>query len=476
MIGQILDDRYAILRLVGQGGMGAVYEARHTGTNRRVAVKVILDAGMDGEQVARFQREASIVGAIESQHITLVYDTGRDRQTGAPYIAMELLDGEDAEKLLERLGPLPVDLAVRIVYQACLGLGRAHKAGVVHRDIKTANLFLHRTESGQRIVKILDFGIAKPTGGDAQQLSLTRTGALLGSPLYMSPEQAMGGAIDPRSDVWSMGLTLYEMLCGVRPNEDVPQLGALIVSICTQPVRRLETLAPRVPRELADLVHCALTINPAKRFPSAIEMGEALRAFLPQGYAIEEWMLRPLDAAERASAHPAAAHAASGNIASGAFAAPPVALAVSGAPLARSGTVPGFTLGTGGAASPSAPPRAPSRAPIIAGAIAVTAVIGVGAGVLLTRGQGTSATPAPIAPVTAAPIESAAAPPPIESTAPGASAPVISPASAVASAIVAPVVAGVQAPKTPVTAAPKPAVTAKPVVKKGASDDESSRK
>jgi len=293
VIGRTLDERYLILRQIGQGGMGAVYEARHVGTNRRVAVKVILKEAMMAEQVARFQREARIVGAVESQHITQVFDTGIDRATGCPYIAMEYLDGEDVHVLLRRNGPIPVDLAMRIASQACAGLGRAHDAGVVHRDIKSGNLFLHKNEPGHRLVKLLDFGIAK-AGGDLGDGGITKTGALVGSPLYMSPEQARGRPCDPRSDIFSLGVTLYEMLGGRRPFEDVTQLGELIVKICSEPARWIQDVAPWVPAELAGIVQRALAIEPSNRYQSAAEMAAALRAMLPAGHGIEEPMLVPM--------------------------------------------------------------------------------------------------------------------------------------------------------------------------------------
>ncbi|MGK3960183.1 protein kinase [Sorangium sp. So ce118] len=302
MIGRTLDDRYAIHRLLGQGGMGAVYEARHTGTGRRVAVKVILGQAADEELVRRFQREARAVGAVESEHIAQVFDTGRDRETGAPYIAMEFLEGEDVQSLIGRLGPLPVDLALRIGLQACLGLERAHEAGIVHRDIKPANLFLARKQGGQRLIKLLDFGIAKVADNSLGNGGMTKSGTMLGSPLYMSPEQARGsGAVDARSDIWSLGISLYHALSGQRPNEHLTGLGELVLAICTTPVRWLQEVAPWVPPEVAHVVHRALAIDPAGRTASAAELAAALRAFLPNGEAIVDAMLVPLDAAARAS-------------------------------------------------------------------------------------------------------------------------------------------------------------------------------
>ncbi|WP_437500940.1 protein kinase domain-containing protein [Sorangium sp. So ce1099] len=396
MIGRTLDDRYAIHRLLGQGGMGAVYEARHTGTGRRVAVKVILGQAADDELVRRFQREARAVGAVESEHIAQVFDTGRDRETGAPYIAMEFLEGEDVQALIERLGPLPVDLALRIGLQACLGLERAHEAGIVHRDIKPANLFLARKQGGQRLIKLLDFGVAKVVDNSLGNGGMTKSGMMLGSPLYMSPEQARGsGAVDARSDIWSLGISLYHALSGQRPNEHLTGLGELVLAICTTPVRWLQEVAPWVPPEVAHVVHRALVIDPAGRTASAAELAAALRAFLPNGEAIVDAMLVPLDAAARASraslapfhgAHGAARGPSAPSFDTGSGLArgsgPPLdaagrpsraATGPHGAAHALSGTAPATSVGLS-----SRPDRPGSRPPValLAGGVLAAAVAG----------------------------------------------------------------------------------------------------
>lgn len=418
MIGTTLDDRYAILRLIGKGGMGAVYEARNTRTNRRVAIKVI-QGQMDAAHIARFQREASVVGAVDSQHITLVYDTGVDRITNLPYIAMEMLDGEDVDEVVDRLGPLPVDLALRITYQACLGLEAAHKVGIVHRDIKGANLFLHKREGGERVVKILDFGIAKSTGTEVPHGGLTQTGTVLGSPLYMSPEQAKGGHVDARSDLWSLGITLYEMLCGSQPLVHIQQLGELIIAICTAPVPPLQSRAPHLPSPVVELVHRALQIDPAHRYQSAAEMAHAIRAFLPHGTTVDEAMVQPGQvhaAGPTQSAHgggsyaqvPQAAMAPRPQFGSAPMI-PPAAHApgqtgphrppFGSAPVMppMGGPVPGQTspqlgqatgslaYGTTAAVSPQKP--AGSKVPLIAGGIALLAIGGLGAAVALRGGS-----------------------------------------------------------------------------------------
>ncbi|WP_437672950.1 cytochrome c peroxidase [Sorangium sp. So ce131] len=298
LINSTLDSRYLILGLLGEGGMGAVYEARHLGTGRRVAVKVITSKLAQDEAVmARFEREARAAGAIDSEHIASVLDSGRDRATGLPYLVMELLSGEDVDQLLRRLGPLHPELALCIVGQACVGLQKAHDARVMHRDIKPANLFLARRDEGEVSVKLLDFGVAKIQAEEAAefQQELTATSNLIGSPIYMSPEQARNMKdVDFRTDLWSLGIVLYKMLTGRTPYRNSRGLGELIVAICSTPAPPLQGLAPWVPPEVAEIAHRALQIDRNLRFQSALEMLDACRSLLPHGISIHEDMLQPL--------------------------------------------------------------------------------------------------------------------------------------------------------------------------------------
>jgi serine/threonine-protein kinase len=305
MLGTTLGGKYRIERLLGEGGMGAVYEAMHIGTNRRIALKVISgDASRHNPDViARFVREAKAAGAIDTQHIVQVLDFGVDESLSVPYLAMEFLAGEDLDHLMERLGTLSPELAVRIVGQACIGLQKAHEAGVVHRDIKPANLFLARRDAGELIVKILDFGIAKvklDNLGSSENQKLTRTGSVLGSPRYMSPEQAKGlRSIDLRTDIWSLGAVLYQALCGRTPHHDMETLGQLIIAICSEPPAPVQDHAPWVSRELAGIVRGTLEMNVDRRFQSAPALLDALRSLAPAGFALHESMLLPLAQAER---------------------------------------------------------------------------------------------------------------------------------------------------------------------------------
>ena len=311
VIGHTIGGKYSIVRQLGEGGMGAVYEARHLGTGRRVAVKVITgELAGDAKLVERFEQEARAAGAIESEHIAQVLDVGLDGPSGAPFLAMEFLEGEDVQQLLARLGPVPADLALRIGVQACLGLEKAHAQGIVHRDIKPANLFLAVRDGGELRVKVLDFGIAKVTAnelGDAEKKApLTRMGMLLGSPLYMSPEQARGSRdIDQRTDLWSLGIVLYQALTGRTPLQDVASVGDFIMSVCSLPVTPVRTYGAWVDPAVAQAVERALALDPRQRYQSAAEMREALSAFLPQGSSIRASMLvsatRPLTAATLAA-------------------------------------------------------------------------------------------------------------------------------------------------------------------------------
>ena len=283
LIDHVIGGKYRITELIGQGGMGTVFEAVHNGTGSRVAIKLIVSRDIKEEVFVRFQREARAAGTIDSRHIVRVFDMGTDDISGSPYMVMERLVGEDLSQLMRRTGPLSPTVSCSLIAQAALGLAKAHESGVVHRDIKPANLFLHDGgDQGEVILKILDFGIAKVLM-DVMQRSeeggLTRTGSMLGSPHYMSPEQAQGlRTIDQRSDIWSLGVVLYKMLAGQTPHAHLQTLGQVILAICSQPARSVQELAPWVPPEVARIVHRALQPDPGQRFQSAYEMYTALQA------------------------------------------------------------------------------------------------------------------------------------------------------------------------------------------------------
>ncbi len=288
----LLDGRYELLRNVASGGMGTVYEALHTGTGQRVAIKVVTSwDGDESETVVRFQREAKAAGSIETPHIVRVLDAGKDRFSGIPFIAMEFLEGCDLNRVVSEMGALDTQLALRIALQTCAGLDKAHAAGIVHRDIKPANLFLAR-DAGAVTVKLLDFGIAKLPQrllSGLERRAVTTTGKLLGSPQFMSPEQAKGlRTLDHRTDIWSVGAVLYTMLAGFPPFEEFETVGQIIVAICSAPPSDLKRVAPDVPDDVAAIVHRALRMNPAERYGTARDMYEAIFELLPAGARIPE--------------------------------------------------------------------------------------------------------------------------------------------------------------------------------------------
>lgn len=307
MIGELLDGKYEIVRLIGEGGMGAVYCARHASTGREVAVKVISSEAIARDEVlvARFEREAQAAAKVLSPHIVEILDAGHDSKSGHPYMVMEILSGESVHQLFKRLGPLPPALAVRIAVQTCMGLEKAHGAGVVHRDIKPANLFMTEADGDGRIVKLLDFGVAKfkmDQATDTDNQSLTRTGSMLGSPMYMSPEQARGlKTIDHRADVWSLGVVLYQLLSGRTPHQDIDGLGELIITICSEEPERMSEHAPWVHPNLVDVVHGALKLAPDKRFQSAAEFRVALEQSLDSDWHIHKSMAVALTEEEKAA-------------------------------------------------------------------------------------------------------------------------------------------------------------------------------
>ncbi len=281
--GDIVGGKYVIERLLGQGGMGAVYLARQERLDRHVAIKFLHAAsgtaggGANPEAHARFEREARAAAVLESEHVTRVLDVGH-ADDGAPYMVMEYLQGEDLSAALERRGPLPPAEAVDAVVQACDAIGEAHQRGIVHRDLKPANLFIARRSNGTAIVKVLDFGISKAQGAAGAGVALTSTSALVGSPLYMSPEQIREArTVDGRADIWAIGVILYELLTGATPfvSEAFGELCALIL---TAPAGSVRALRPEVSPALEGIINRCLQKDPAQRFASVADLVTALRA------------------------------------------------------------------------------------------------------------------------------------------------------------------------------------------------------
>jgi serine/threonine-protein kinase len=281
--GEILAGKYRVDRVLGAGGMGVVVAAHHIELDERVAIKFLLpEVATHGEAVARFAREARAAVKIKSEHVARVTDVGR-LESGAPYMVMEYLEGSDLAGWLAKRGRLPVEQAVEFVLQACEAIAEAHALGIVHRDLKPGNLFVIRRPDGALSVKVLDFGISKAAFGADGSGAMTRTSALMGSPLYMSPEQMQSSRdVDPRSDIWSLGIILYELISGKQPfvAETMPELVLRVVH--GAPAAPLRTLQPGVLPALERVVERCLEKDRRARFASVAELAVALAPFAPQ--------------------------------------------------------------------------------------------------------------------------------------------------------------------------------------------------
>lgn len=276
-VGHLLGGKYRIVRRIGVGGMGSVYEAKHAGLGTPVAIKVLLQQLAKVPTVAdRFRREAQVSATLKSPHVTQVTDVDQ-LPDGRPYLVMELLEGESLQEYLEKAKSLSREESVDLGLQILLGLECAHALGVVHRDLKPGNVFLD-TRGGGRVAKLLDFGVAKVKATPEFQ-ALTRPGMVMGTPEYMAPEQAFSAdQADPRSDLYSVGVMLYEMLSGALPAKGSLPL-AVAHQVMTNKVRPLRELCPGLPEGLLNLVHRAMQPERSARFDSALEMRRALSAF-----------------------------------------------------------------------------------------------------------------------------------------------------------------------------------------------------
>ncbi|MBM4375871.1 MAG: serine/threonine protein kinase, partial [Deltaproteobacteria bacterium] len=274
MIGRTIAGRYKISTQLGEGGMGSVWRAQHLTLGSPVAIKLIDERIMGNTEVlARFEREAQAAANLRSPHVVQVLDYGVD--DGTPFIAMELLDGESLEDRLARFGRLDTVETAMIMTHVGRAISKAHEAGITHRDLKPANIFLVRNDD-EVVAKVLDFGVAKT---QAPAGSATRTGHLIGTPAYMSPEQAQGNkSVDGRTDLWAMGAIAFECLLG-RMVFEGDAMGDLILQICAKPLPVPSAIAS-VPEGFDDWFARALAREPDSRFQSAKELVDSLRQVL----------------------------------------------------------------------------------------------------------------------------------------------------------------------------------------------------
>jgi len=388
-VGDVLASKYRVERVLGTGGMGVVVAAHHLQLDQKVALKFLLpEALKNAEAVARFDREARAAVRIQSEHVARIIDVGR-LETGAPYMVMEYLEGGDLSGWLKQRGPMPVEQAVDFVLQACEAIADAHALGIVHRDLKPANLFCIRRTDGQLSIKVLDFGISKvTTPGLATDVAMTRTSAIIGSPLYMSPEQMQSSkGVDARTDIWSLGVILFELLTARTPfNADA--VTELVIKIAVEPAPSVRSLRTDIPAGLEQAIAVCLHKDRDRRYQTVAELAVALKDFGSRRSRVSvERVVETLHAAGM-----------------GGGALPPVHASV--APdVVQAGIAP--TVASWGQTEVPLPPR--SRVGLLVAAVAgVIVLVGGAAVVLMARTPAVA--PAPSAAVQAPTVEPQAAP------------------------------------------------------------------
>ncbi len=270
---RLVDGKYRVSGLIGRGAMGAVYAAEHVHLSKKVAIKVLHRRSSDGD-VKRFLREARVVGSLGHPNIVQVFDLG-SLDDGAPFLVMDLLEGETLADRLELEQVLDPPTLLRIMSEVMSALSAAHERSIVHRDLKPDNIFLARRPRSRESAKLLDFGVSKSLL-EENTLSLTRTGAVVGTPYYLAPEQARGDAhIDPRVDIWAAGVVMYEAATGMMPF-NAPNYNALLTKILHQRPKPPRSIRPELPHSIDAIISKALTHDPAGRFESADAMLAAI--------------------------------------------------------------------------------------------------------------------------------------------------------------------------------------------------------
>jgi len=451
--GDVLAGKYRVERVLGAGGMGVVVAAHHLQLDEKVALKFLLPAALDNpEAVSRFVREARAAVKIKSEHVARVSDVGQ-LANGSPYMVMEYLEGGDLAAWLRQRGPMPVEQAVDFVLQAAEAIAEAHALGIVHRDLKPANLFCVLRADGRLAIKVLDFGISKVTRPGAHGHDMTSTAAIVGSPNYMSPEQLQSSkGVDARTDIWSLGVILFELLTARVPFE-AEAVTELVIKIAIEPAPPVTGLRGDVPPGLAQVIATCLEKDRERRFASVSELAIALRDYAPRHARVSvERILGTLRAAGISAVvlPPSGEHAAAGSMVAGVGAPMPPTMA---------------TWGTTGSNRGSLRPG--GRAAALWTGIAVAAVVtAIGAGVVVKLVSPRATRPAAVAPASAVYVTSATASTPVAVAAEAGPVAVavddVPSASARSASTTAPSGLGAPPRKAPVTAArlPAPALTA----------------
>ena len=454
--GDIVGGKYRVERILGKGAMGVVVSALHLELEERRAIKLMLPSVLgDRESVERFFREARAAARLRSSHAAIIHDIGR-LDSGAPFIVMEHLDGTDLKRILEARGHLPIGEAVTLLLQACEAIGEAHSLGIIHRDLKPGNLFVARSVSGEPLLKVVDFGIAKVPDRQGSQ-GLTRVHTLLGTPLYMSPEQMRGAsAVDARSDVWSLGAILYRMVTGETPfsGDNVPTICSAV--LYDEPVAPSQRTASIPPALDAAILRC-LAKDPADRFASVAEFAAAIRPFAGA---------QPDQGAAAPSPPPVERRAEISRLASTFVASASAPSAPSAPQETKNSTVRGSSWTPGPASS-----RTPTRSALLVAAVVIVAGVGAWFATQSSRSPASRRAPSSLA---AEPVPDAASASLPSSGVQAAPAPLPEPAASAAPSASAAAPASAPSPSTPAAPTSTPAAirpTPAPVVKPTASQD-----
>jgi serine/threonine-protein kinase len=460
--GDILAGKYRVERVLGVGGMGVVVAAHHMQLDEKVALKFLLPEALGHpEAVARFAREARAAAKIKSEHVARVSDVGT-LPNGSPYMVMEYLEGGDLAGWIRQRGALPVEQAIEFVLQACVAVADAHALGIVHRDLKPANLFCIRRSDGQLTIKVLDFGISKmnDNNGLGGSGSVTRTSALMGSPLYMSPEQMRSSKdVDAQTDIWALGIILFELITG-RPAFIAESVTELAIKVASEPTPALHSLRAEVHPGVEAIVSRCLEKDRRKRFANVAELAVALLPFAPKR--------------ARASVERITGIIQGAGMSPGGLGVQTQSATGFGGPQGFDGTLP---PAVGRTTTGSAGHKAATIGVSILAAVALVA--GLGTVVLLKRSKANEETqaaavqaPSPpsavtVMPAASAPVElpkAAVAPPPAETAAPAlAPAPVVAPEPVVTAKKKT---GGVPAPATPAPSKVAPAPAPSPAAAK----------